>query len=90
MEAIVAVGLASNVVQFVDFTTKLVVIANELRNDAASSENRDHQAIATHLEALAQSISDTTKAISQASTTAPPEERVSSFLLHFRFVCFKF
>ncbi|KAI2622157.1 hypothetical protein GGS26DRAFT_249749 [Hypomontagnella submonticulosa] len=75
MEAIVAVGLASNVVQFVDFTTKLVVIANELRNDAASSENRDHQAIATHLEALAQSISDTTKAISQASTTAPPEER---------------
>ncbi|OTB05192.1 hypothetical protein M426DRAFT_140601 [Hypoxylon sp. CI-4A] len=54
MEAIVAVGLASNVLQFVDFTVNWIRISNELRHDAASSENRDHQVIATHLEAIAQ------------------------------------
>ncbi len=52
MEAIAAVGLASNVLQFFEFTTKLIRISNELRNDAASSENQDHQVIATYLEGL--------------------------------------
>ncbi|KAI2781764.1 hypothetical protein F4815DRAFT_74293 [Daldinia loculata] len=75
MEALVAVGLASNVLQFVDFSAKLIRISNELRNDAASSENRDHQVITTHLKALAQGISDSAKAISQTSTTASPEEK---------------
>ena len=78
MEALVAVGLASNVLQFVEFTTKLIGVANELRNNAASSENRDHQAIAAHLEVLAKNISDSIKAISQASTAASPEEQVSA------------
>lgn len=79
MEALVAVGLASNVLQFVDFSAKLIRISNELRNDAASSENRDHQVITTHLKALAQGISDSAKAISQTSTTASPEEKVRNF-----------
>ncbi|KAF3062290.1 hypothetical protein GL218_03392 [Daldinia childiae] len=75
MEALVAVGLASNVLQFVDFSAKLIRISNEFRNNAASSENRDHQVITTHLKALAQSISDSAKAISQTSITASPEEK---------------
>ncbi|KAI2470822.1 hypothetical protein F4781DRAFT_441423 [Annulohypoxylon bovei var. microspora] len=75
MEALVAVGLASNVLQFVDFTAKLIGISNELRNNAASSENRDHKVIATHLETLSQNISDSAKAISQTSATASPEEK---------------
>ncbi|KAI1771881.1 hypothetical protein F4818DRAFT_454381 [Hypoxylon cercidicola] len=75
MEAVAAVGLASNVLQFFEFTTKLVRISNELRNDAASSENQDHQVIATHLEGLAQGIKDSAQAISQTSATASPEEK---------------
>ncbi|OTA67753.1 hypothetical protein K449DRAFT_429845 [Hypoxylon sp. EC38] len=75
METLVALGLAANVVQFVDFAAKLISISNELRNNAASSENRDHQVLTTHLETLAQSISDSVKAISQASTTASREEQ---------------
>ncbi|KAI1768090.1 hypothetical protein GGR53DRAFT_518105 [Hypoxylon sp. FL1150] len=75
MEALVAVGLASNVLQFFEFTTKLIRISNELRHDAASSENRDHQVIATHLEGLAQGIKDSAQLISQTSTTLSPEEK---------------
>ncbi|KAI0881092.1 uncharacterized protein GGS22DRAFT_181907 [Annulohypoxylon maeteangense] len=75
MEALVAVGLASNVLQFVDFTTKLIGISNELRNHAASSENRDHRVIATHLVTLSQNISDSVKAISQNSGNASSEEK---------------
>ncbi|KAI0854404.1 hypothetical protein F5Y00DRAFT_256898 [Daldinia vernicosa] len=75
MEALVAVGLASNILQFVDFSAKLIRISNELRNDATSSENKDHQVITTHMKALAQGISDSAKAISQTSTTASPEEK---------------
>ncbi|KAI1462406.1 hypothetical protein F4805DRAFT_132829 [Annulohypoxylon moriforme] len=75
MEALVAVGLASNVLQFVDFTAKLIGISNELRNHAASSENRDHQVIATHLETLSQNISNSANAISQISATVSSEEK---------------
>ncbi|KAI1205901.1 uncharacterized protein F4807DRAFT_440901 [Annulohypoxylon truncatum] len=75
MEALVAVGLASNVFQFVEFSAKLISISNELRKNAASSENRDYRVIATHLETLSQKISDSAKAISQTSTTASSEEK---------------
>ncbi|KAI1370885.1 hypothetical protein F4677DRAFT_457542 [Hypoxylon crocopeplum] len=75
MEAVAAVGLASNVLQFAEFTTKLIRISNELRHHAASPENKDHQILATHLEALAQNISDSAKAISQTSTAVSPEEK---------------
>ena len=75
MEALVAVGLASNVLQFVDFTAKLISISNELRNNATSSENRDYRVIATHLVTLSQNISDSAKAISEISATASPEEK---------------
>ncbi|KAI0118543.1 hypothetical protein F4776DRAFT_656006 [Hypoxylon sp. NC0597] len=75
MEALVAVGFASNVVQFVDFIARLLSILNELRNNAALSEDRDHQVLTTHLETLAQRVSDSAKAISQTSATASQEEQ---------------
>ncbi|KAI0835280.1 hypothetical protein F5Y06DRAFT_289188 [Hypoxylon sp. FL0890] len=75
MEALVAVGLASNVVQFVEFTAELIKISNELRINAASPENKDYQVITTHLETLAQDISNSAKAISQTSATASQEEK---------------
>ncbi|KAI2632435.1 hypothetical protein GGR54DRAFT_583445 [Hypoxylon sp. NC1633] len=75
MEALVAVGLASNVLQFVDFTSKLVSKANELRKDAAFSEHRDHAAIAAHLRALAVNVKASAQSIVQASTTASLEEK---------------
>lgn len=71
-----AVGVASNVVQFVDFATKLVQTANELRHHTASSENRDHAIVVTHLEALASNIRDRKQAIAQSSTMASVEEKV--------------
>ncbi|KAI1482956.1 hypothetical protein F4774DRAFT_416897 [Daldinia eschscholtzii] len=75
MEALVAVGLASNVLQFVDFSAKLIHISSELQNNAASSEVGDYQVTTTHLRALAQNISDSAKAIPQSSTPATPEEK---------------
>ncbi|KAI0134267.1 hypothetical protein BJ170DRAFT_192612 [Xylariales sp. AK1849] len=69
MEALVAVGLASNVLSFVDFATKLIRTSNELRNEAASAENRDQAAIAAHLKQLVD-------AIAQTSTTASPEDKI--------------
>ncbi|XXH00484.1 hypothetical protein Hte_006830 [Hypoxylon texense] len=76
MEAITAVGLATNVLQFFEFTTRLIRVSNELRNNATSSENKDYQVIATHLEGLAQSIKDSAQAISQASATSSSEEKL--------------
>lgn len=78
MEAVAVVGLASNVLQFVEITAKLIRISNELRNDAASSENQDHRVIATHFEALAQGIKTSARAISQTSATASSEDKVRS------------
>ncbi|KAI1405706.1 hypothetical protein F4819DRAFT_376640 [Hypoxylon fuscum] len=75
MEAVAVVGLASNVLQFVEITAKLIRISNELRNDAASSENQDHRVIATHFEALAQGIKTSARAISQTSATASSEDK---------------
>jgi hypothetical protein len=76
MEALVAVGVASNVVQFVDFAAKLIQTSNELRHGAASSENKDYSLVATHLEVLAGGIHDRPQAIAQCSAAASAEEKV--------------
>ncbi|KAM0809838.1 hypothetical protein AB5N19_10185 [Seiridium cardinale] len=75
MEAIVAVGVASNVVQFVDFTTKLLQTFTELRHDAASAESRDHAKVAVHLEGIARTIREKHNAIAQSATTIPEEDK---------------
>ncbi|KAI1381484.1 hypothetical protein F4677DRAFT_452350 [Hypoxylon crocopeplum] len=75
MEALVAVGLASNVVQFVDFVTRLVSKVSELRKDAASSDHKDFAVIAAHLREIAKDVSASAQSIVQVSTTASLEEK---------------
>ncbi|KAI1764310.1 hypothetical protein GGR53DRAFT_324147 [Hypoxylon sp. FL1150] len=75
MEALVAVGLASNVLQFVDFATKLVSKAGELQKDLASSDHKDYDAIAAHLQTLAEKVKDSARSVAQSSATVSPEEK---------------
>ncbi|RYP50297.1 hypothetical protein DL768_004150 [Monosporascus sp. mg162] len=75
MEALAAVALSSNILQFVELSTKLVRIANELRHDASTSENRDHAAIAEHLETIANGLKASTQGIEGASAMVSPEEK---------------
>ncbi|KAI1856410.1 hypothetical protein JX265_011657 [Neoarthrinium moseri] len=77
MEALVAVGIVSNVVQFVDFATKLQRISNEIRHGAASAENRHHAAIATHMAELAQNIGARAQALEQGSGQIAEEKAVA-------------
>ncbi|XXG97669.1 hypothetical protein Hte_003976 [Hypoxylon texense] len=74
MEALVAVGLASNVLQFVDFATQLVSKARELREDLTSSDHKDYDAIAAHLQVLAGKVSASVHSIAQSSTASPEED----------------
>ncbi|KAI0479250.1 hypothetical protein GGR56DRAFT_369769 [Xylariaceae sp. FL0804] len=82
MEALAAAGLASNVIQFIDFTAVLFRIYQDLRYKAASSENDDFRVIAEHLKPIAERISDSLQAIStsQSSSTASPQEQVAIFM----------
>ncbi|KAI0009583.1 hypothetical protein F4779DRAFT_581650 [Xylariaceae sp. FL0662B] len=75
METLAAVGLASNVLQFVDFTTNLIRTLRELRNNTASAENQDHHVITTHFHALSQGINTSVQAISRTSSTLSPEDK---------------
>ena len=52
MEAIAAFGLACNVIQVVDFSTKVAAKCKELYKDGASSENKDIESMAKHLTDL--------------------------------------
>ncbi|KAI1391381.1 uncharacterized protein F4822DRAFT_184402 [Hypoxylon trugodes] len=75
MEAVAVVGLASNILQFVEFTAKLIRISNELRNHRTWSTSRDHEIVTKHLKLLTQNISESAKVISQTSAMALPEEK---------------
>ncbi|KAI1084220.1 hypothetical protein F5B20DRAFT_524057 [Whalleya microplaca] len=75
MDPFAAVGFASNVLQFVEFSAKLIYTAKELRSNATSSENKDHATIATHFQALSQDLDTSAKKILQTSATLPPEEK---------------
>ncbi|RYO83913.1 hypothetical protein DL766_008287 [Monosporascus sp. MC13-8B] len=74
MEAIAAVGLSSNILQFVELSAKLVRTANELRHDASTSENKDHAAIAEHLETITNAVKVSAQEIEGTSAAVSPEE----------------
>jgi hypothetical protein len=78
MEPIAAVGLAFNIFQFVDCTSKLIKTAKELRDNASSAENSDHLATVTHLRTIAQSLRATTCAVEHAAQAESPEDQVSA------------
>ncbi|RYP34314.1 hypothetical protein DL767_004308 [Monosporascus sp. MG133] len=75
MEALAAVSLSSNILQFVELSAKLVRTANELRHDASTSENKDHAAIAEHLETIANGVKASAQEIEGASAAVSPEEK---------------
>ncbi|RYP63429.1 hypothetical protein DL771_009282 [Monosporascus sp. 5C6A] len=75
MEALAAVGLSSNILQLVALSAKLVRTANELRHDASTSENRDHAAIAEHLETIGNGVKASAQEIEGASAAVSPEEK---------------
>ena len=85
MEALAAVGLASNVLQFVEFATKIVKTSNELRQDATLSKNREHAAVATHLRGLSQKMLNESRTANQTAGVLSPEEKVCLTSLAFRF-----
>lgn len=72
MEALVAVSLSSNILQFVELSAKLVRTANELRQNASTSENRDHAVIVADLETIANGLRVSAAAI--GGTTPPSLE----------------
>ncbi|KAH6652789.1 hypothetical protein BKA67DRAFT_677958 [Truncatella angustata] len=74
MEALVAVGVASNLVQFVDFAVKLIRTSNELRHNAASAENREHVLLTIHLQKIATDINNTSQAIEQHNLSESPDD----------------
>lgn len=78
MEALVAVGLSSNILQFVEFAGKLIRTASELRHNASTAENRDHAVITEDLETIAIGLRDSAQAINGASSPSP-EEKVRGF-----------
>ncbi|KAK1756510.1 hypothetical protein QBC47DRAFT_445089 [Echria macrotheca] len=57
MESLVALGLASNVIQFVDFASKLISTAHTLyvSSTGSTAENAELEVLATHIRALADS-----------------------------------
>jgi hypothetical protein len=76
METVLAIGLASNVVQFVDFTSKLVHTYNQLRHDAAQSEHEYHRQVTTHLLPIADKIRVSAHDVAQSSNTTSLERKV--------------
>lgn len=73
MEALVAVSLSSNILQFVDFAGELVRTASELRHNASTAGNRDHAVITEDLEAIAIGVRDSAQAINGAPLPSPEE-----------------
>jgi hypothetical protein len=55
MESPAALGLASNVIEFVDFTSKLLSTAHTLyiSTTGTTAENAEHKTLAKHIRALA-------------------------------------
>ncbi|KAI0485103.1 hypothetical protein GGR56DRAFT_616852 [Xylariaceae sp. FL0804] len=65
MEALVAVGLAANVLQFIDFTAELFRTYGDLRDNAASSGYVDYRILAEHLLPIAERIEASSRTLSQ-------------------------
>lgn len=78
MEALAAVGLASNVLQFVELATKIVKTSSKLRQDGTSAENREHAAIAAYFRDLGQKMLHESRVANRPAVVSSPEDRVCS------------
>ncbi|KAI1305729.1 hypothetical protein F5Y03DRAFT_355670 [Xylaria venustula] len=75
MEALAAVGLASNVVQFVDFSSKLIRAYNRLRHGTAQSEHDYYRAVINDLLPVASKVKSSAQTITQSSSTLTSEQK---------------
>ncbi|KAI3325184.1 hypothetical protein HD806DRAFT_492300, partial [Xylariaceae sp. AK1471] len=75
MEALVAVGLASNIVQLIDFTSELLQTYNNLRHDGALPKDEYRSALLSHLIPLSDKIKGSANKIAQSSGTLPLEQK---------------
>ena len=73
LEALAAVGFASSIVQFTDYTTKLISKGNQLYKsaDGALNENRE-------LEAIADKFSVLSRDLAKSSEIFPPTKQLSN------------
>ena len=69
MESVAVLGVAGNVLQFVDFGRKLLSKAKELHKQSSTKENIEIEAIATHLKETLARISAYSPPTSSAATT---------------------
>ncbi|MCJ1384760.1 hypothetical protein MMC17_007878 [Xylographa soralifera] len=76
MEALAAVGLASSVIQFVDFTSQLLSKGQEFYRsvDGTLVENVEFVAIAEHFRSLKEDLTESTVALADARQPSPAEE----------------
>lgn len=81
MEAVVALGLAANVVQFVDYTYKLIRTYNRLGYDAAQSRNEYNERVTIHLLPIANKVKASAQAVAYSATAVPAEQKVQLHVL---------
>ncbi|KAI8627640.1 hypothetical protein F5Y19DRAFT_440645 [Xylariaceae sp. FL1651] len=75
MEAVAALGLAANVVQFVDYTYKLIQTYNRLGYDAAQSGNEYNERVTIHLLPIANKVKVSAQAVARSATAVPAEQK---------------
>ncbi|KAI0805758.1 hypothetical protein GGR55DRAFT_697569 [Xylaria sp. FL0064] len=74
MEAFVAVGLASNVVQFVEFSSKLIHAYCRLRH-GVQSEKEYHRTVINDLLPIASKVKSSAQTITHSATTLTTEQK---------------
>ncbi|KAI1333658.1 hypothetical protein F5Y15DRAFT_404390 [Xylariaceae sp. FL0016] len=75
MEAISAVGFSSNVLQLVEFTTRLITTYRTFRHPSNVPEAEDYVLITTHLKAIARSISTSAESLARDCQDDNDEEK---------------
>ena len=76
MEALVALGLAANVVQFVDFGCRLVSKSREIRRSGSLSQHVNLDLIANDLENLSGKLEASLNSASRVHTCLTKEDTV--------------
>ena len=77
MDPLTALGLAANIVQFVDFTSKLLSEAHERYKSGSTADHNDINLLTSDLETLAEDIrSGATSSTINAAKVLPANEKV--------------
>jgi hypothetical protein len=76
MDPFTAVGLAGNIIQFLDFTSKLIDTGLEVSRSGGTAENHELQNIATDFEILSRKLSNHLRPEPGQVTCASPEDQV--------------